>query len=110
MSFVLLQRPGKNEDVQVGEIEVESLQNVVHGVLERLGGVAQAEGHEGELEKGELYSNGFLLYSVGMAGYFIVSSNQVDLGDDGKTEKLVGVFMDMTDGVAVGDGPGVNAL
>jgi hypothetical protein len=30
----------------------------------------------------------------------------VDLGEDGTTEKLVAVVMDMTDGVAVGDGLG----
>jgi hypothetical protein len=34
----------------VGEAEVDCLQNVVHEALKRLGGVAQAEGHEGEFE------------------------------------------------------------
>jgi hypothetical protein len=38
-----------------------------------------------------------------MDGDFIVSSHQVDFGD-GRIEKLVGVVMDMTDGVEVGDG------
>jgi hypothetical protein len=42
-----------------------------------------------------------------MDGDFIVFSRLVDLGEDGTTEKLVGVVMDMTDGIAVGDGPGV---
>jgi hypothetical protein len=37
----------------------------------------------------------------------VVSSHQVDFGEDGKTEKLVGVVMDMPDGVAVGNGTGV---
>jgi hypothetical protein len=41
-----------------------------------------------------------------MDGNFIISSHQVDFGKDGTTEKLVGV-VDMTDGEAVGDGPGV---
>jgi hypothetical protein len=51
MLLVLLEGPGKDEDVlQVGETEVESPQNVVHEALERLGGAAQAEGHEVELE------------------------------------------------------------
>jgi hypothetical protein len=49
--LVLLQRPGEDEDVQVGQAEVESSQNVVHKALKRLGGVVQAEEHEGELEK-----------------------------------------------------------
>jgi hypothetical protein len=42
-----------------------------------------------------------------MDGDFIVWCHQVDLGEDGTTEKLVGAIMDMTDGVAIGDGPGV---
>jgi hypothetical protein len=42
-----------------------------------------------------------------MDGDLIVSSHQVDLGEDGATEKLVGIVMNMTDGVAVRDDPGV---
>jgi hypothetical protein len=42
-----------------------------------------------------------------MNGNLVVRSHQVDLGEDGRTEKLVRVVMDMTDGVAVGDGPSV---
>jgi hypothetical protein len=45
--------------------------------------------------------------SSGMDGDFVVSSHQVDFGEDGITEKLVGVVMDMPDGVAVGNGTGV---
>lgn len=41
-----------------------------------------------------------------MDGYFIVSSCQIDLGE-GTSEKLVGVIMDMTEGVDFGDGPRV---
>jgi hypothetical protein len=37
----------------------------------------------------------------------VVSSHQVDFGEDGTTEKLVRVIMDMQDGVAVGNGRGV---
>jgi hypothetical protein len=36
--------------IQVREAEVESPQNIVHEALECLGGVSQAEGHEGKLE------------------------------------------------------------
>jgi hypothetical protein len=42
-----------------------------------------------------------------MDGDLIVSSHQFDLGEDGTTEKLVGIVMDLTDGEAVGDGLGV---
>jgi hypothetical protein len=42
-----------------------------------------------------------------MDGDLVVSSHQVDFGEDGITEKLVGVVMDMPDGVAVGNGTGV---
>jgi hypothetical protein len=42
-----------------------------------------------------------------MDGDLIVSCQKVDLGEYGKTEKLVGVVMDITDGVEVGDGPSV---
>jgi hypothetical protein len=49
--FVLFKWPGKDKDVvQVGETETESPPNAVHEALKRLGGVAQAEGHEGEFE------------------------------------------------------------
>jgi hypothetical protein len=37
----------------------------------------------------------------------VVICHQVDFGEDGTTEKLVGVIMDMPDGVAVGNGTGV---
>jgi hypothetical protein len=42
-----------------------------------------------------------------MGGDLIVCSHQVDLGEDGTTEKLVGVVTYITDVVAAGDGPGV---
>jgi hypothetical protein len=49
--FVLFEWPGKDKDVvRVGETEIESPQNVAHEALKCLGGVEQAEGHEGELE------------------------------------------------------------
>jgi hypothetical protein len=49
--FMLFESPGEYKDVvQVGETEVESSLNGVHKPLESLGGVSQAEGHEGELE------------------------------------------------------------
>jgi hypothetical protein len=60
---VLVDWPGENEDiVRAGETEVESLQNVVHEALKCLNGVAQAEGHEGELEYAKGSGNGGLLY------------------------------------------------
>jgi hypothetical protein len=42
-----------------------------------------------------------------MDGDLVVDSHQVDFGEDGATEKLVGVVVDMADGVEVGNGPGV---
>jgi hypothetical protein len=42
-----------------------------------------------------------------MDGDLILSLHQVDFGEDGKTEKQVGVVVDMTDWVAVGNGSGV---
>jgi hypothetical protein len=42
-----------------------------------------------------------------MNGDLVVRSHQVDLGEDGTPEKLVVVIVDMTDGVAVWDCPGV---
>jgi hypothetical protein len=65
--LVLLKRPGEDENIQVGGTEVESSQNV-HEALERLGGVAQAEGHERELEKAEWSGDGGLLCIVVMDG------------------------------------------
>jgi hypothetical protein len=50
MLFLPVEWSGEDKvDVQVGETEVESPQNV-HKTLEILGGVAQAERDEGELE------------------------------------------------------------
>jgi hypothetical protein len=42
-----------------------------------------------------------------MGGDFIAYSHQVDLGEDGTTEKLIRVVVDMTYGEAARDGPGV---
>jgi hypothetical protein len=42
-----------------------------------------------------------------MDGNLVVSSHQVDPGEDGTTAKLVGVVMDVTNGVVFKDGPGV---
>jgi hypothetical protein len=42
-----------------------------------------------------------------MHGDSVVCSHHVNLGEDETTEKLVGVVVDMADGVAVWDGPGV---
>jgi hypothetical protein len=42
-----------------------------------------------------------------MDGDLVVRSRQVDLGEDGTPEKLVGVIVDMTNGVAAWDCPGV---
>jgi hypothetical protein len=47
------------------------------------------------------------MYIVGMDRYLVVSSHQIDLGEGGTTEKLVGVVMNMTDWIAVRDDPGV---
>jgi hypothetical protein len=58
-------------------------------------------------EKAKWCGDGRLLYIVGMNGNVVVRSHQIDLGEDGTAEKLVGVVMDMTDWIAVGDGPGV---
>jgi hypothetical protein len=105
---MFLERPVEDEDiVQVGEAEVKSSQNVVHEALKCLCGIAQAKGHEGELEKAEWSGNGRLLYIIRMDRDLVVHSHQVDLGEDGTPEKLVGVIVDMTDRVAVWDCLGI---
>jgi hypothetical protein len=62
---------------------------------------------QGKLEWGDWSGNDVLPYIVGMDGDLIVSCHQVDLGEDGTIEKLLGIIMDMTDGVAVLDDPSV---
>jgi hypothetical protein len=47
------------------------------------------------------------MYNVGMDGDLVVSSHQFDIGEDGTTENLVEVIMDMPAGVAVGNVAGV---
>jgi hypothetical protein len=42
-----------------------------------------------------------------MDGNLIVGSHQVNFGENGTTEKLVGVIVDIADGEAVGNGTGV---
>jgi hypothetical protein len=44
---------------------------------------------------------------VRMDGNLVVGSRQADFGENGTTKKLVGVIMDMPDGVAVENGMGV---
>jgi hypothetical protein len=72
-----------------------------------LGGVPQAEVHEEKLEQAEWSGHCGLLYVVGMDRNLVVGSHQVDFGKDGTAEKLVGVVVDVTDGVAVENGAGV---
>jgi hypothetical protein len=45
-----------------------------------------------------------------MDGNLVVRSHQVDFGGNGITEKLVGVIVDMADGVAVGNCTGVQGF
>jgi hypothetical protein len=45
-----------------------------------------------------------------MDGDLVVCSHQVDLGEDGTTEKLMRVVVDMADGVVVWDGLALSAL
>jgi hypothetical protein len=79
MLLVLLGGSGENEDVvKVREAEVESPQHLVHGSLERLSGIAQAEGHEGKLKKAERSGYGGLLDIAGMHGNLVIGSHQVD--------------------------------
>jgi hypothetical protein len=65
MLLALLERPGEDDNVHVGETEFESPQNV-HEALGRLGGVVQVDEHEGKLGQAEWRGNGGLLYIVGM--------------------------------------------
>jgi hypothetical protein len=75
--LVLFRGSGENEDVvQVREAEVESPQHLVHKLLERLSGVAQAEGHEGNLEKAEGSGYGGLRDIAGMNGNLVIGSHQ----------------------------------
>jgi hypothetical protein len=107
MLFVLLERPGEGEDVQIGKTEVESPQNVVHEVLECLGGIVQGERREEELEYAEWGGNAGLLYIIKMDGDLIACCHQFAFGEEGTTDKLVEVIMNMTDGLVVGDVPDV---
>jgi hypothetical protein len=63
---------------------------------------------KGNLNKLNGVVNGGLLYIVGMDEDFIVCSHHMDLGEEGTTEKLLGVVMDMMDEAAVEDGPGAD--
>jgi hypothetical protein len=62
----------ENEDIiQIGETEVHSPQNVVHEAQNRLGGVAKAEEHEGELEKAKGGGGVGLLYIAELTGIWL---------------------------------------
>jgi hypothetical protein len=58
--------------------------------LERLGGLAQPEAHEGKFKQAEWSGNCGLLYIFVKYWNLIISSHQVDFREDGTTEKLVG--------------------
>jgi hypothetical protein len=75
--------------------------------LKRLGCVAQAEGHERELEEAKRSSYGGLLDVGGVDRNLIVCSDSIDLRENARTRELVGVIMYVSDGVAVGNGLGV---
>jgi hypothetical protein len=42
-----------------------------------------------------------------MDGNLILGSHQVNFAENGTTEKLVGIIIDMADGIGVGNGTGV---
>jgi outer membrane lipoprotein SlyB len=69
--------------------------------------VAQTDLHEWKLEQAERSGTSGLLDVVGMGGDLVVRSHQIDFRKDGATGKLAGVVVDMVDGIAVGNGPGV---
>jgi hypothetical protein len=72
--------------------------------LESLGRIAQTEGHEGKLEETERCSDGGLRDISGMYRNLVVRSDKIDFREDATTRKLMGIVVDMTDWVAVGDG------
>jgi hypothetical protein len=90
---VLLVQQGEDEDtVKLSEKEYESprMPSMNFGMTGR-----RWSGNDG------------VLYIVGMDRDFIVSSQHIDLREDGTTEQLVAVIMDVTDRVWVGDSMGV---
>jgi hypothetical protein len=98
---------GRKRRFQVGEAEVQSPQNVVHEVLKRLRGVAQAEEHEGEHEDAKGSGDGGFLYIAGMRGNLVVCPLQTDLWEEATTRELMGVIMYVMDGKEVGNNSGV---
>jgi hypothetical protein len=56
--------------------------------------------------KGVVHISVVFFISSGWADV-VVCCHWIDLGKEGTIKKLIGVVMDMMDGIAVGDGPGV---
>jgi hypothetical protein len=79
----------------------------VHEALKCLGGVAQAEGHEGELEEAKGSGGGGFLYIAGIDGNLVVCPHKIDLGEEATTRELVRLIMYVTVGIVVGSGSGV---
>jgi hypothetical protein len=100
-------RPRENEDVvEVSETEVEAAERVVDKALEGLGGVAEAEGHERKFEKTKMSRNSGFGDIRGMNRNLVVRTNKVDFREKGAPREVVGIVMDMTNGVTVGDSTG----
>jgi hypothetical protein len=47
------------------------------------------------------------VHVAGMHGNLIVCPHQIDLGEEATTREVVGIIVDVTDGIAVGDGSSV---
>jgi hypothetical protein len=69
--------------------------------------VAKAEIHERELEEANGSGDGGFLYIAGVGANLVVCPYQTDLGEEATTKELLGVIMYVTDGIAVGNGSGV---
>jgi hypothetical protein len=94
--------------VQVGKTEIQVFEDVVHETLEGLSGISQTEGHEGEFEQTERSGDSCLLDVIGMSWNLVVGPNPIDFGD-GTARKVMGVILDVRDGVAVRNGAGVQS-
>jgi hypothetical protein len=44
-----------------------------------------------------------------MHGNLVVCPNQIDLGEEATTREVIGVIVDVTDGISVGNGSGVKS-
>ena len=104
LSAFVLGRPHDEDVVQVNEREGNVPEDAVHETLEGLGGVLESEGHPYELSEAKRCDDGRLGNGVRCHRDVMISTHEVDLGEDGRPSEVDVEILDVGQRIAIVDG------